>query len=393
LRRKAADITREVKKALEDEGYEGDVTSVVDRSEEGGKPGQKHESNMRREFRAYYRQFDGKVYLPRFCVRQNGECEALDYFRHLISAVDVAKFDYDSVDWNVSDELAKAKDSFYRLTIGQKELENVEEREIETFESDERVKSWLISSLPFDYFSHRQMSEVTEDSINQLYKANKEIKDRLDLVKFIIRDKVSGLIERETDRQTQERFEHLFKNKQLCFYLECVEARFEIPPKIEVLATRRLLRDDNEPLERSLFDFVPNDMNEYEKSVALYMDNHPEVLWWYRNLVGPENFSIQGYRRNKIYPDFVVQQGHAKKPIASVIVVESKGKHLKGSEDTKYKRTVADYFEKVGHKVPWQKLAAGFKDNTFRFQVLDEGEYSDRDWRTDLRKILEEAVN
>ena len=72
-----------------------------------------------------------------------------------------------------------------------------------------------------------------------------------------------------------------------------------------------------------------------------------------------------------------------------VVVVESKGKHLKGNEDTNYKRKVANYFEKVGQKVPWQKLAEGFQDETFRFQVLDEGEYTDRDWRDDLKKLLE----
>ena len=37
LRRKAADISREVKKALEQEGYEGDAASVVDRSTDDGK--------------------------------------------------------------------------------------------------------------------------------------------------------------------------------------------------------------------------------------------------------------------------------------------------------------------------------------------------------------------
>jgi hypothetical protein len=75
-----------------------------------------------------------------------------------------------------------------------------------------------------------------------------------------------------------------------------------------------------------------------------------------------------------------------------VVVVESAGKHLKGNEDTNYKRKVASYFDKVGQKVPWQKLAAEFKDETFRVQVLDEGEYTDRDWRDDLKKLLESGV-
>jgi len=71
------------------------------------------------------------------------------------------------------------------------------------------------------------------------------------------------------------------------------------------------------------------------------------------------------------------------------VVVESKGKHLKGSEDTKYKRRLADYFEKVEKKVTWQELGEGFENQKFRFQFLDEGEYEDRDWKDDLRMVLE----
>jgi len=41
---------------------------------------------------------------------------------------------------------------------------------------------------------------------------------------------------------------------------------------------------------------------------------------------------------------------------------------------------------------PWQKLAADFQDETFRFQVLDEGEYKDRDLQSDIKKLLESAV-
>ena len=48
--------------------------------------------------------------------------------------------------------------------------------------------------------------------------------------------------------------------------------------------------------------------------------------------------------------------------------------------------------ENPRQKVPWQKLAADFQDETFRFQVLDEGEYTDRDWQDDLKKPLESAV-
>src|SRR5437764_1596600 len=46
-----------------------------------------------------------------------------------------------------------------------------------------------------------------------------------------------------------------------------------------------------------------------------------------KNLVGPQCFSVQGYRRNRIYPDFVVQKGKNAQlnfPFDTVLVVESK---------------------------------------------------------------------
>lgn len=394
LRRKASDISREVKKALEQEGYEGDAASVVDRSDASGKPAEKSEPSIRKEFLAYYRKpFEGRIYLPRFCVKQGNRYEALDYFRHLISHVDVEQFNYAAVDWDMSAALAAATDSFYRLTLGQNSIERVEEREATIIETDEQVKSWLVASLPFDHFSHKQLRAIADFATACLCAATPHLSGRLGLVKFVARDKIVGLVERETDRQTQEAFEKLFSDGRLCFYLDCVEGRFEIPQRVPVRTTRKLVRDNNDPVQRSLFDWVPDDLNEYEKSVALYLDNHPQVLWWYRNLVGPQNFSIQGYKRNRVYPDFVVQQGRNRKPVASVVVVESKGKHLKGNEDTNYKRSVARYFGKIGRRVTWQKLGADFENETFRFQVLDEGEYEDRDWRDDLKKFLEESAS
>jgi type III restriction enzyme len=104
--------------------------------------------------------------------------------------------------------------------------------------------------------------------------------------------------------------------------------------------------------------------------------------------VGPENFTVQGYKRGKIYADFVVQSGRNGKPVHRVIVIESKGEHLEGNPDTTYKRSVAGYFDKVGKKVTWQKLAEGFADHVFRFQILDEAKPHGREWQDELRVIL-----
>jgi type III restriction enzyme len=391
LRKRAQDVTREVKAALEKEGYEGDAAAIVDCSGESPAGPGKRMTVIKTLFSDHYRTpFEGRIYLPRFCVK-NGrkDPEALDYYRHLVGALDEARFDYAGVDWDLTADLAAAKDLFYRISLAE-DAERVGEQAAVSQETDEQVTAWLAANLPFDYLGHKQLQTIVRQVAARLYKVNAELAGKLALVKFPVREKIAGFIERELDLQTKAAFEALFDAKKLCFYLECIECRFEIPPSVEVRATRQLAHANGDLVRKSLYDFMPEeDLNEYEKSVALEIDGRPQVLWWYRNLVGPHNFSVQGYRRSPIYPDFVVQEGKDERPAARVLVVESKGKQLKGNEDTNHKRSVANYFERAGRKVSWQKLGEEFADHTFRFQVLDEGDYADRDWRAELKRLLD----
>jgi type III restriction enzyme len=392
LKRKAQDILRDVKKALEKEGYEGDAESFVANKADGGVDSAKPVAKIRDRYKTLYKPFDGKIYIPRFAVKLgDDQFEALDYYRHLIRHVDVGKFDFESAGWDLSLEVRNAGDNHYRLTLGSENLESVSDFEAALHESDEQVAAWLITNLSFEQYSYKDLERIVSETLNQVLAKNPDLNGRLAIVRFPLKERLNGFINRETDKQTEAVFRRLFETKKLCFFLECKEARFEIPPQVELrLKKPRLVHDDNSQLQRSLYDYVNSDLNDYERAVALFLDGHPEVLWWYRNLVGPENFAIQGYRRNRIFPDFIVQQGHDDKPSAYVLVVESKGKHLKGNEDTTYKRDVAGYFDKVGRKVRWQRLAREFQDQTFRFQVLDEGDYPDQSWRDELKRALEE---
>ncbi|MBI4661695.1 MAG: DEAD/DEAH box helicase family protein [Verrucomicrobia bacterium] len=386
LRRKAKEVSAEVKSALEKEGYEGDLESVVDRSGEGGKPAPRRQVKIRDFYLRFYKKpFQGRIFLPRFCVKEDREITALDYYRHLLAKMKVEKFDYEKIDWDLSEDLKQSKAYFWQISIG----EETEQKALELqglLEDDEAVKSWLVANLDFSWFSAKQIRVVVEGVCDRL----KKWQGQLNLLKFPLRERIDGFIRRNTDEITEQLFKKMHKAGEICFYLECVEGRFEIPRCLDIDAPRRLNHDDGEPVERSLFDWVADNMNEYERSVALALDRNAKVLWWYRNVVGQNQFAIQGYRRNPIYPDFVVQKGNkTKEPIPEVLVVESKGGQLKGNEDTNYKRDLARLFEEVGKKVSWQELGEGFRDRKFRFQILDEGEYQDDDWHDDLKKILE----
>lgn len=394
LHKRASTIAQEVKKALEDEGYEGDTLGLIFDAT-GDKPeSRSREVRIRPKFSRMYRQFEGKVYLPHFCVKEGRRYERLDYFEHLLREVDVESFEYAEVSsdkWHLAKAAVEARDRYYRWTLGQTELERQHEAEVDPWEEDARVLNWLVASLPFDHLSFKKLRRIVAKIYERLKKAELPhmVEGRLALIKTVVRDKVARFIEEQINKQTEAVFRRMFAENRMVFYLECTECRFPIPDAVSIKATRRLMHDDGEQVQRSLFDYIEDEShNEYERAVALALDRDENVLWWYRNLIGDDQFSIQGYHRHRIRPDFVVQDHAKEKPSHRVIVIESKGKHLESNPDTEYKRSVAKLFDQAGNGVTWQQLGEDFKDHVFRFQILDQAQDHGRDWSDALAEVL-----
>jgi len=92
-----------------------------------------------------------------------------------------------------------------------------------------------------------------------------------------------------------------------------------------------------------LFDDVElTAMNSLEKKVGDILDKQEKILWWFRNKVSRNWYSIQGWKQNKIRPDFVAAKKTDKNELEIVYIIESKGEHLLGDIDTTYKKKVLD---------------------------------------------------
>lgn len=93
-------------------------------------------------------------------------------------------------------------------------------------------------------------------------------------------------------------------------------------------------------VEKSLFspiyrgDFSSQD----ERDIAVYLDAEKALTWWHRN-VARSHYAISGWRRNKVYPDFIFAVKHDDARHA-MVVLEMKGQHLAGNDDTEYKKAV-----------------------------------------------------
>ena len=105
------------------------------------------------------------------------------------------------------------------------------------------------------------------------------------------------------------------------------------PPTAEKLAVEKSLFS---PIYRG--DFSSQD----EREIAVYLDGESALKWWHRN-VARSNYAVQGWRRDKIYPDFIfasLGSDPGGDPHNRLTVLEMKGKHLAGNDDTEYKKAV-----------------------------------------------------
>ena len=166
-----------------------DATGLVFNEADGNAAKLVRVTRMRDEFSSLYRKpYAGKIYLPHFCVKAGDVYEPLDYFRHLMTAVEVDRFPYDKIGWEMTDALKEAKDRFYRISLGS-ELMREEETEADHIEGDAATQAWIVASLTFDYLSHKQLRRIVAHVCEKLIESELSLKvSRLSLVKFVVRD-------------------------------------------------------------------------------------------------------------------------------------------------------------------------------------------------------------
>ena len=154
-----------------------------------------------------------------------------------------------------------------------------------------------------------------------------------------IKRKVTALVDREAKRVFCE------KLKRGDIRLRLLAGHdHEFPAESTVLTGEGesvLLNEDGEPLRKSFYGKVyAGAFNTLERAAAVHMDGHEAVNWWHRFAAGGEDYALQGWRRKLVYPDFAVCVGEGEN--ARILILETKGEHLSGNEDTEYKRELLE---------------------------------------------------
>ena len=382
FRRNAKQILENVKNGLESEGM-GDLAGRVTLDEDNGESAPQIKEKTFR-YREYLRQFEGKIYLPKFAIQEKGSWRELNYEMDILRRIDWKKISLDRLRDMV---LTQAPLTEQELVIGlsddKKEL--IRETGRSTKHGGFELSKAFLARQIVDIVPNPWTAfEIGAHLIGLLRQKHEEelIKSNFTRIIEDLREHLRG----EVDRVSEQVFKKLVQEKTLAFFLISERISYQLPSHIEVRGNSKLLvRDDNTPIQRSLFEAVPEEeFVEEEKTIALYLDGQEKLLWWYRNL-SRQDYYVQGWKRHRIYPDFLLGNVSKKKhnEFDKIFVVEAKGVHLK-NEDTAYKQSVFEFCNALGKERPWAEIEQEFPDRKLEFQVVFENEW----WQT-LNKTLE----
>jgi type III restriction enzyme len=387
----AATLVREIKNGLESEGL-GDIAGrLVNDDEVSGESSLKDRDL---NYRQGFKKFEGKIYLPKFVIQEKESWRDIIFEADILNGIDWNKVDVSEMaEITLSDKQSKEQE----LTLG---LSKEEKEFLEETGRLEIIRPWRIEID--EVFLARQLSDVIpnpwiayELGHKALQLLSKKYKKEIIAANFVfVIEELKKILEKEKNEMAELIFKKLLDKKKLCFFLIQESGHHILPSHIEVKSNKQLVRSDNSPIQKSLFDYVPDeDLNDTEKTVAIYLDEHAQLLWWYRNRVR-KDFHIQGWQRHKIYPDFIAaKKANSASPLEKeledetydkVYVLETKGVHLKANDDTKYKQNVFALCNELGAKKAWTELFDEFPDHNFEFQVVFEDE-----WQTKMNHLIQ----
>lgn len=332
---KTSDVVNAIKKGLEEDGM-GDLVREI-RVGESAKPVGSRAIQRRGKFS------HTEIYLPRLLTLAEGQVRDFDYEQDILFALDWRGLDVVSLVALIPANAASAEHQMRRIKL--------------TDSGDERIVSEFagvtLETLVFDAtYAVRMTSDIVPNAWwarEIVGKVIAELKIRgmsdanLGELSSLIIEELRKWLAAQRNAMAEALFRAEVAAGRIQFRLRTDGRNWRMPFEAETFEPKgaaQLIGNDGETLGASLFspiysgDFSSKD----EREIAVYLDGDRALTWWHRN-VARSHYSLQGWRREKIYPDFIFAVQHGETD-SKLVVLEMKGIHLSGNPDTVYKQSV-----------------------------------------------------
>jgi len=258
---------------------------------------------------------------------------------------------------------------------------------------EETTKSNGIAEINIDYLTRRLNETIDNPFLSRVIsgKVLKQLEDKIGQDKLkehfsFIASQIAKEYVKEKVKQEEAVFLNLLENKKLVLAVSDNNTiGFKVPEK-DVITANTIPNT----FKYYLFDDVElSTMNSLEKRVGDILDKQEKILWWFRNRTSKDWYSIQGWKKNKIRPDFVAAKKNKSNELELVYILESKGEHLLGNTDTVYKKKVLDIMteQKQQKKIKTYQTQIPFEEFVLNDKVecylVEQGKEEE-----DLKKLM-----
>lgn len=373
FQQKGQALLEEIRRGFKGEGL-GDLVSHVGMEDEGA--GLADDERLC-EVRETFEGAAGQVLLPLFVTRDGVEWRKVSYEMDIASRIPWEEANLEAL-YDLTLSMIEEKDEEQVAAISEDVSQVIAVKERTSRRTGILrldpvfVARHLIDIVPNPWLAHEFGSRV----LKKLLEKNAE-KVVVNNFVFIIEELRKQMF-REKDRLAEVVFRQLIADGKLRFLVIANDLHWKLPQKRKARPPR-LTKKSGDQLERTLFDFVPaDDFNEMEKSVAWYLDDQDKLLFWYRN-IPKKDYGVQGWRRGKVYADFIfTDKDEAGTGFNRIFVVETKGIHLKGNEDTEYKKALLNTCNDLARETTMSELGMDLQGKDVSFAIVDGLEWERR---------------
>lgn len=199
--------------------------------------------------------------------------------------------------------------------------------------SKEELIQWLDKKLRFALLDKKDKVAFIKGAIDYQLK-NKSLSE-LSVNRYVLLERLDEVINEILEKYAKEKFNQSIKAKKIS------TKNFDPFPKTIILS-QPIPQEFNKNYYKKI-----DKLNKEELSFVgrLDLDTLPSIKFWLRNREKKNPFYIQGWKRNKFYPDFVAV---TKK--GNILALEWKGEDRVSSKDTEYKIEIGDIWQKLGKR-------------------------------------------
>lgn len=335
LHDRTRDVVEGIKKGLENDGM-ADLALAVKESDASGTR-QEARTVRRREAFA-----DLRIFLPRVVWAGDGGPRPLDYEQDVLADVNWRAIGMAELVGKIPLDMPDSFSHMTRISMtdGEDFFSAEDTRAVaEAARFDPAHATRMITDLvPNPWIARAMVQQFLDGLLGKGFS-----KERLGRLSSHLIEEMRKYLNERRDALAETHFRHQVTDGTIQFRLRMGDHAHDWRMPIELETdrqegARKLLRNDGNPIQKSVFTPVfEDDFNREETEFACYLDEKQALRWWHRNVAKAGQYALQGWRRNKVYPDFLfamtVADGAEK-----IFVIETKGDQLAGNLDTEYKR-------------------------------------------------------